>query len=272
VSIVIGTRLPQGPQPASNEAPASGGRKTTAYLVSLEGLEPLLPTAEVGGAPGPPPTSGVVGAAPSGGASLRLAVLTTWTFYTTGDSAGFVDTLLSLNGRDQKSETDADTTTLQLDYQGSNATVAAALAMGYVPLDETLRDAGRTVSWYRGPLIPYQSAAPALDLPISSSDQALVFDPTTGMFDTSYAAAWSLGRQLALQDSTFAAALYRWKVDATAKAVAAAEAELLAEAFGPLFGAPVPEPDGAAAAMTASRSLRRQTLLALPRSPRRPDG
>ena len=119
-----------------------------------------------------------------------------------------------------------------MNYAGSNPTVAAALNMGFVPLNETLRDAGKTVSWYRGPCAPYQNTEPAPTLPLSSSDQALLFDPTTGMFDTSYAAAWSLGRQLALQDTAFATALYRWKADLTAAIVNAVEAEFLAEAFG----------------------------------------
>jgi hypothetical protein len=252
-SIVFGTRLPQGPGPGAKCAEA--GRKTLAYLVSLEELQPFLPTEETGG---PPAKSNF-----TAGAWLRLAVLASWTFFTTGDSAGFVDTLLALNGRDADSTTPATNTNLRLNYAGANKTVGAALEMGFVPLNERLRDAGQTVSWYRGPCAPYQNTAPAPKLPIQSSDEALLFDPTTGMFDTSYAAAWSLGRQLALQDAAFAAELYRWKAGLTAAIVAEVEAEFLAEAFGDLFGAPVPEARGEGRAMGASRSLRRQMFLAL---------
>jgi hypothetical protein len=258
-SIVFGTRLPQGPQPAANGAPANGGRKTFAHLVSLEGLKPFLPTDSAGGPPS--------GSTFAPGASLRLAVLTSWTFYTTGDTAGFVNGLLALNGRDPDGTADAANTTLRLKYTGPNPTVAAALGMGFVPLNESLRDEGQTVSWYRGPCNPYLNTAPGLPLPIASSDQALLFDPTTGMFDTSYAAAWSLGRQLALQDTAFAAALYRWKAEQVAAIVSAVDAEFLARAFGPLVAAPAPEPAAAGRPMRLSRSLRRQLMLALPRRP-----
>ncbi len=37
--------------------------------------------------------------------------------------------------------------------------------------------------------------------------------PISGMFDASYAAAWQLGRLLALQDQAFAQALFRFRTD-----------------------------------------------------------
>lgn len=250
-AVVFGTRLPQGPAAGQ---PAAGGRKTYAYLVSLEALQPFLPTAEAGG---PPANQNF-----TPGASLRLAVLDSWHFFTTGDSAGFVNGLLALNGRDPDGTTDATDTNLRLSYPVQNQTVAAALGMGFVPLNETLRDGGQTVSWYRGPCCPYQNTAPPPKLPISSSDQALAFDPTTGMFDTSYAAAWTLGRQLALQDAGFAATLYRWKADQTAAVVNAVEAEFLADAFGH----DTASPEGGRP-MGLSRALRRHALLALTKKP-----
>ena len=48
---------------------------------------------------------------------------------------------------------------------------------------------------------------------ISCADAALRYDSTTGMLDASYAAAWQLGRLLALQDQAFAQALYRFRTD-----------------------------------------------------------
>ena len=54
----------------------------------------------------------------------------------------------------------------------------------------------RSVSWYRGPLLPYPAKA-AIKVPVSSADAVLRYDPATGLFDTSYAAAWQLGRLLA---------------------------------------------------------------------------
>lgn len=58
------------------------------------------------------------------------------------------------------------------------------------------------------------------------------FDPTTGMLDVSYAAAWTLGRQLALQDSAFSTALYNWKRGLQQSVVDAVESQILQEQFG----------------------------------------
>ncbi|MEI9995230.1 MAG: hypothetical protein WDM91_11600 [Rhizomicrobium sp.] len=215
VSVVFGTRLPQ-------MGSDGAGRKTYAYLVSLEGLESFLPTDEQGGAPSGSDFTGT---------TLRLAVLQSWTFFTSGDNSGFADRVQALNGRPAGDTADAAQTMLQVPYVGGNVATAAALGMGYVPLNESLRDGSKTVCWYRGPCLPYQNTAPALALPFASSDQALVFDPTSGMLDVSYAASWTLGRLLALQDKAFSVALYNWKNGLTAAAIATVEDALLAESF-----------------------------------------
>lgn len=121
----------------SNRLPNSG-KKTWAYLVSLENLGDLL--LQTGGIP------------PTGyntSKSIRLAVLKSWTFFSTGETASFVEKLKNLNAGGTLD------TNLVLDYAGINPTVKASLNMGYVPLNETLRTGEVTVSWYRGPLAPY---------------------------------------------------------------------------------------------------------------------
>jgi hypothetical protein len=238
MSAVFGTRLPQ-------MGTDGAGRKTYAYLVSLEGLAAFLPTDPQGGAPAGSNFTGT---------TLRLAVLQSWTFYTTGDSSGFSDRLQALNGRPPSDTSDAGLTMLQVPYTGTDTTTAAALAMGFVPLNENLRDGGQTVSWYRGPCIPYQNPAPPLTLPLSSADQATGFDPSTGMLDVSYSAAWTLGRMLALQDAAFSVALYNWKNGLSAAAVTAVEDELLAESFQPLLTAE------AAPGTTTTRALLAHTV------------
>lgn len=210
-SIVFGNRLPQS------------GKRTFACLVSLEELEPFLPTDENGGPP--------AGNTFDGSRFLRLAVLKSWTFYSTGQSATFVKQLLRLNGRADDSGTDAVNTNLRLLYAGDNKLVGAALGMGYVPLNNDLRTGGRTVSWYRGPLIPYLISKPGIKFPISSPDQATAFDPTTGLLDASLAAAWTIGRMIALQDKSFSAALYQWKEGLTQQVVNAIEEEIMRERF-----------------------------------------
>ncbi|HBF34205.1 TPA: hypothetical protein DDW35_06540 [Candidatus Sumerlaeota bacterium] len=245
-SIIVGNRLPQQ------------DKKTYAYLVSLEELQPFLPTNEQGGAP----NSNTLNSSKC----IRLAVLTSWTFYSIGSPAAFVDQLLALNGRDPNGSTDALNTNLRLNYTGSNNQVINALSMGYVPLNHQLRTAGKTVSWYRGPLVNYSITQPGISFPISSPDQATQFDPTTGMLDVSYATAWALGRQLSLQDSSFSTALYNWKCGLSQAAVDAVENELLQEQFSSVLNAPqAPALEKMTSTQTASpaRTLLHQTIQAL---------
>jgi hypothetical protein len=213
-SIVFGNRLPQSQ------------RRTHAYLVSLEKLQDFLPNSD-----GTPPSGNTF----NPGLFLRLAVLRSWTFFSTGESAAFSDQLLALNGRPPDSTTDAADTTLTLPYAGNNVVVKNALQMSYVPLNHNLRTDEQTVSWYRGPLVPYSITKLQLKFPIGSPDQATMFDPTTGMLDASYAAAWTLGRQLALQNTAFSTALYEWKKGLTTDVVNAIENEILAELLQPLL-------------------------------------
>lgn len=96
------------------------------------------------------------------------------------------------------------------------ASAAAAepyLARGYVPLPHALRRGAATVSWYHGPLAPPGTAeeVPAGLFPVRAADALLRYHEDTGMLDAGYAAAWELGRLLALDSDRFAAALYRWR-------------------------------------------------------------
>src|ERR1700761_2548722 len=77
-SIIFGNRLPQIQ------------KKAYAYLVSLEQLQPFLPESD-GTPPDPNPFDPKL--------SIRLAVFNSWTFFSTGETATFVDQLLELNGR-----------------------------------------------------------------------------------------------------------------------------------------------------------------------------
>jgi hypothetical protein len=230
-SIVFGNRLPQEM------------KKTTAFLVSLEKMQDFLPTDPNGGVP-----DNKDGFIPDSSKMLRLAVLKSWNFYSTGQSATFIDQLNRLNQAappvDHKVNQDgALNTNLRLvPPSGAMPQVTNALQMGYVPLNHLLRAAeytngqynqDKTVSWYRGPLIPYGAPDVQIALPVSSADQITRFDPTTGMLDTSYAAAWTIGRQLALQDSGFSTLLYNWKKGLSVELVSQLERQILMDAFGP---------------------------------------
>jgi hypothetical protein len=216
-SIVVGNRLPQA------------AMKSHAYLVSLEGLEPFLPDDE-----GKPP-AGV-----STSANIRLAVLAHWAFFSvTGSPATFDELVLSLNdppgdGTPGQGPAVANNT-VRLVRDVPPGTIATALAEGYVPLDHSLRSGGSTVSWYRGPLATTAKAiGPPPGVPVDSPDEVMVYDPTTGMLDVSLAAAWTLGRLMALDDTTFSTALYAWKQGLRREVVTAAERRLLEQQFGPL--------------------------------------
>jgi hypothetical protein len=218
-SIVVATRLPQP------------GARSHAYLVSLEGLESLLPATDQGGTLTDPSVD-LDG-------TLRLAVLHYWTFNSKGDTAAFVDQLERLNQREPGGR-DAANTNLRVAKEGASPPISGALAAGYVPLDHELRTGETTVSWYRGPLSPIDSTPSAVELPISSPDQALVFDPTTGMFDVSLAAAWTIGRLAALQDKRFASALYAWKKGLARAVVDDVERTIVDEALGGLLADAAP--------------------------------
>lgn len=248
-SIVFGNRLPQT------------HKKTLACLVSLEELEPFLPTDENGGAP--------AGNTFDGSKFLRLAVLRSWTFYSTGESATFVDQLLRLNGRATGDKADAVNTNLRLLYAGDNQVVRDALTMGYVPLNNELRSGGRTVSWYRGPLVPYLISKQHLSFPVASPDQAMTFDPTTGMLDDSFAAAWTAGRMVALQDAAFSTALYNWKRGLAQQVVNSIEEEIMAEQFAVVLATGV-QPGAALEVgprMPFGKALLHQTMQTLQQKP-----
>lgn len=229
-SIVFGNRLPN-PE-----------KKNYAYLVSVEGLEDFLPALNGGAASG--------SFTPDPAKMLRLAVLNSWTFYTTGDNASFVNQMNALNSamapvnNTVNADLSLNTNLRLIPGEGAVPEVANALNMGYVPLNHNLRSgsmqdgvftADKTVSWYRGPLTPYKIDKASIQLPIASPDQVLIFDPTTGMLDTSYAAAWTLGRQLSLQDKAFSTSLYNWKKGLEQEVINNNEMSLLAEHFSNVF-------------------------------------
>lgn len=101
---------------------------------------------------------------------------------------------------------------LRLRLPGLQPPEQARIDAGYVPLPHALRTGERTVSWYRGPLAPgLPPAPPEPTLPASCADALLLYDPALGLFDTSWAAAWELGRQLAVADRKFSYGLFLWK-------------------------------------------------------------
>lgn len=86
------------------------------------------------------------------------------------------------------------------------------LAKGCVALPHVTRQGNQTVSWYHGPLVPGNNITQTNpNLPVRAADQLVYYSPHLGMFDISYAAAWELGRLLALQSKDFSVNLFNWK-------------------------------------------------------------
>ncbi len=137
---------------------------------------------------------------------IRLVSLQSWSFACVDHQQSFTGLLARLNRAPS---------VLRL----PNGGVAAAneyLALGSLPLWHGLRQGNKTVSWYHGPLAPAENllteeAPSAPDLPARAADELIRYNRATGMFDVSYAAAWEMGRLLALQSKTFSLNLYNWK-------------------------------------------------------------
>ena len=114
--------------------------------------------------------------------------------------------------------------TLRLPETG-NATANQFLQQGYAPMPHFLRRGGKTVSWYRGPLLTSEKTAFNLGKDVFSvhtADELVRYHTNSGMFDVTYAAAWELGRLLALRSKRFSVGLYKWR---RAHARAAVQAE-----------------------------------------------
>lgn len=93
----------------------------------------------------------------------------------------------------------------------------APFKTGSIPLAQGLRGGGKTVAWYRGPLVPNKGLSAAFQeklaerLPVRNADQLLLYHPETGMLNASYAAAWALGRMLAVGEPRLSQLISQWK-------------------------------------------------------------
>jgi len=219
-----------------NRLPAPGtgggsvvGTQSTVHLVSLEARKPLLDE---------------LTAQPKDDGLVRLVSLASWSFSTLQEDRTFVDWVREAWCPDA-SRTDVDGKpsvcasgiihTLQLPPSGSPP-ADQFLAQGYVPLRHQTRQGNRLVSWYRGPLLPGPAPTAALTLPVRSSDELVRYHANIGMFDTSYAAAWELGRSLTLR-SKVGVSLFNWK-RANAQQLKLAEAAVTHLPFAPDAGSP----------------------------------
>ncbi|WP_371347171.1 hypothetical protein [Ancylobacter sp. IITR112] len=157
--------------------PAAGAH--LALLVSLEGWEELIEAR-----------------LPEGPARLRFVLLARWGFTHDPD---FAHSFPGLARR------------LSLDLlrspapPGLPASAAGLLATGHTPMAYRRAEGGAGLGWYRGPFAPAPVAPLPLDA-IDHADAALILAPEDGSLTLSYAAAWQLGRLMALASPGFLAA------------------------------------------------------------------
>src|SRR5580658_5687194 len=197
-SVVVGNRTVQ--------AGAPGGANTVNYLflVSLEGHQDHLAGATL----------------PAGVKTIRFASLAWWKTEVTalGD---FIEIMQALprNGGVNLSRLDAATAPPPPVTDPEKA-ADIALNMGYVPMTYRMRAGEQATAWYRGPTSAVPTRPDGLG-PQVFSDKAIRYDPDTGLFDISQAAAWQIGRLLALSDSSFARHLFDWRKSRLETAVSA---------------------------------------------------
>lgn len=84
------------------------------------------------------------------------------------------------------------------------------LKRGYYPMDHNLRDGSKTVSWYRGPLLPFEETVVSPRYHVFS-DSHYKLDKETGILDVSYGCAWQLGRMFALENLSTCRELLEWR-------------------------------------------------------------
>lgn len=128
---------------------------------------------------------------------VRLVSLKNWRFACVDPEQSFKRLVLNL-----------DSSNLRMPAVDGSA--ESYLEHGNVPLIHQMRGGDQVISWYHGPLGAGAQTA-AFNLPAKSADELYIYNPNNRFFDVSYAAAWELGRLLALKSKDLSINLYQWK-------------------------------------------------------------
>jgi len=198
------TKVSEYPVILCNRLPGAGsgegtpvGTQSTVHLVSLEARQSLFDTLQTN---------------PPGDTLVRFVSLASWSFSTLQRNKTFTAWLKSAWCPDAQGDNCASDMVHTLRMPMSSDTNAECfLAQGYAPMKHQTRQGNHLVSWYRGPFLPGKSAAADIALPVRTSDELVRYLSDVGMFDTTYAAAWELGRLLTLRSKKVSVALFNWK-------------------------------------------------------------
>lgn len=196
VSVLVANRLPVPNLSESPNAPV----RYYAQLVSLEGFGEYL------GPNGKPIPSKPGKNVPM---DVQLVSLHNWSFVSMPQPGlSFLQLMEGLIA------SEAETATLNLPVpEDANLPTGAGerLEEGFVPLTFVSGAGEESFAWYRGPFTaePPQPAPAVGNPPVpiaqaGSAEELIIYVAEQGLFDLSYAAAWNIGRSLALADANFA--------------------------------------------------------------------
>lgn len=175
-----------------------------AHLVTLEGFEDYLTDAPNW---------------PAGINRVRLVSLYSWHFTCLSETGDFRDLALNLiKGQAAGGEgllLRLPVSPLQQIPGSPEALVQQTLNEGYSALAYDTAIGDHTFAWYRGPLSPLPRPLFSGINGYDSAAAATIYDQTNGLFDQSYAAAWQMGRLLALADAAFGSKLLQWRRSGT---------------------------------------------------------
>lgn len=193
-SVVLSNRFPRAPDPSQQEKECT----YQVHLISLEGLEDYLQ--------GKGLDNNTI-------QSVQVISLANWAFTCLPEPKENFDKLLKTIA-----ETPSDRLLLQVPPPPADSSNPMAiltnqqLSKGYVPMLYRTLSGEDTLAWYRGPLTPQSVEFSTLPKHAQTGKSYMLYDDEHGIFNSTYAVAWQLGRTLALADATYTDALmqFRW--------------------------------------------------------------
>lgn len=203
-SLVMANRFPAVPRDGDRPV------KNLVHLVSLEGMDKYLVDH---------PSWEWDGRDPDSEPFLALISLYSWSFQVLTDHNrdfhGLIRTIVNSGTEDGRYEPQKLWLRLPLpDFKSGDpgrAEVTKRIANGFAPLAYHTRTGEESFAWYRGPLVPLLTAPLQKSQPFLSADAAVIYQAEYGVFDLSLAAAWEIGRALALADRGFGQKLQAYR-------------------------------------------------------------
>ena len=243
-SIIVSSRMANYAQTTSKDPAAQKPYTQIVHLVSIENFERLKRSINdaLKNAKDAQAKAAILGE------RVALTSLYSWTYLALPPNpVNFIDSLKNCIAgmqmlRAPKSITDVvssqSSTTTDVKQAKALTALSQRLIAGYTLSRWRCETGEETVAYNRGPLVPARNdlsvagspnvgTAPVPDWPTHSntSKEYQILDTTTGIMDLSYSSAWQLGKTLAISDTSFSAALSRFRsfIQTTASAATRAQ-------------------------------------------------